>query len=304
MTSATLQIVEVGPRDGFQSIDDVIPTESKIALIDGLYASGVRRMEATAFVSTRAVPQLADASDVLAHANDLPGLDCQVLVPSVRQAERALDAGTRHIAFVLSVSEKHNLGNVKRTPEQSVADYAAICDILPAGTKMRLNLATAFDCPYDGSMPAESTLRLLDALVPIFPSAEICLCDTTGRVTPDRVASLFHMAADRFPGSENWAFHGHDTFGLGVANAVAAWNAGISVLDSSFAGLGGCPFAPGATGNVATEDLVWTFEAMGVGTSIDLTSLLSVADQGTRLSGAQFGGRVRDAVRARACIGN
>nr|WP_314434150.1 hydroxymethylglutaryl-CoA lyase [uncultured Brevundimonas sp.] len=289
-----LTIVEVGTRDGFQSIAAVIPTTTKLDLIDQLYAAGVRRMEATAFVSAAAVPQLADAGEVMRHAQSMPGLDVQVLVPNLRNAQKALDAGATHLAFVVSVSEKHNQNNVRRTPFESVDDYRAIADLMPDGARMRLNVATAFDCPWDGKMPPERTLALLEPLVDILPDAEICLCDTTGKVTPDRVSALFAAAKARFPQARRWAYHGHDTYGLGVANVVAAWNAGVDVIDASFAGLGGCPFAPGATGNVATEDVVWTFEQMGISTGLDLGRLVGAAVAGTRLPGALIGGRVRD----------
>jgi hydroxymethylglutaryl-CoA lyase len=298
-TQKSMTIVEVGPRDGFQSIEKLIPTDKKIEMIDRLYDAGIRRMEATAFVSQQAVPQLADAAEILRHAMRRPGLDVQVLIPSLKQAERALHAGAEHVAFVLSVSQKHNQSNVRRSPMDSVEDYRAIVSVLPAGVKMRVNIATAFDCPFDGPIGAESTLNLLDRLVDVLPEAEVCLCDTTGRVTPDRVAALFQSARECFPQAKHWAYHGHDTFGLGVANVVAAWQSGITVIDSSFAGLGGCPFAPGATGNVATEDVVWTFTNMGVATGIDLPALLAVANTAVALPGALHGGRVREAIRAR-----
>lgn len=296
MIPRQLTLVEVGPRDGFQSIAQVIPTPLKLSLVDRLYAAGVRRMEATAFVSAAAVPQLADAGEVMRHAQALPGLDVQVLVPNLRNAQKALDAGARHLAFVLSVSARHNHNNVRRSPQDSVEEYRSIAALLPAGVRMRLNLATAFDCPWDGRMDTSETLSLLEPLVDILPDAEICLCDTTGRVTPDRVSALFVEARARFPQAGQWAYHGHDTYGLGVANALAAWEAGIEVMDASFAGLGGCPFAPGATGNVATEDMVWTFEQMGVDTGLDLTALVGAAVAGTRLPGALIGGRVREAL--------
>ena len=294
-------IVEVGPRDGFQSVGPFIPTARKIELITALYAAGVRRMEATSFVSEKAVPQMADAVEVLAAAQLLPGLETQVLVPSVRQAERALKAGARHLAFVVSVSEAHNRNNVRRSPEESLVDYAQIVALLPAGMKLRLSLSTAFDCPFEGRVPEQATLAMLERLAAIAPGAEIALADTTGRATPGQVQSLFGAATGRFPQVKRWALHVHDTYGMGAANCLAAWNAGISVFDASVAGLGGCPFAPGATGNVATEDLVWMFEGMGINTGVDLAALLAVAGDVARLPGAQTGGRVRDAVHARAC---
>ena len=249
-------IVDVGPRDGFQPITQLIPSATKIKVIERLYAAGIRRIEATAFVSETAVPQMADADTVLAAAQALPDLDVQVLVPNRRHAERALAAGATRLAFVLSVSEKHNMNNVRKLPAESVEEFARVVDLLPDGVAMRVNLATAFDCPFDGPVDPQRTLGIIEELAAIMPSAEICPCDTTGRVTPDHVGALFRDAKQRNPGVSDWAFHGHDTYGLGVANALAAIGAGVPVIDSSVGGLGGCPFAPGATGNVATEDLV------------------------------------------------
>lgn len=301
MSERTVTLIDVGPRDGFQSIGPIIPTDRKISIIEGLYRAGVRRVEATAFVSEKAVPQLADAAEVLAAAQALPGMDPQVLVPNERHAERALTAGATHLAFVLSVSEKHNLSNVRRLPQDSAADYRRIVAMLPAGTAIRLNLATAFDCPFDGPVDPAATLALMDELADAAPDAEICLCDTTGRVTPDRVTGLFSAAQARFPQARHWAYHGHDTYGLGLANVVAAWAAGIDRIDASVGGLGGCPFAPGATGNVASEDVVWMFRNMGVETGIDLDALVGVARDAAALPGALSGGRVRDALSAGLC---
>ncbi|WP_242443682.1 hypothetical protein [Sphingobium sp. LB126] len=160
---------------------------------------------------------------------------------------------------MLSASEKHNQNNVRRSPAESVEEYGRLVADLPGGTRVRLNLATSFDCPFDGPVPEADVLKLLDALIPLRPGVEVALCDTTGRVTPDRVRRCSERSIRRYGNGTGWAFHGHDTYGLGVANVLAAYDAGVRVFDSSFAGLGGCPFAPGATGNVATEDVVWTF---------------------------------------------
>lgn len=298
----SVEIVEVGPRDGFQSVAPLIPTERKIAIIAALHAAGLRRMEVTSFVSRAALPQLADAAEVLAAAQALAGLNPQVLVPTARHAERAIEAGATYLAFVLSVSERHNHGNVRRSPAESANEYARIVAAAPAGTRLRLNVATAFDCPHQGRIDEAETLALLDGLIATAPHAEVALCDTTGRVTPGHVHGLFAAASERFPQVARWAFHAHDTFGLGAANTLSAWNAGVRVFDASIAGLGGCPFAPGATGNVATEDLIYMFEGMGVETGIDLNRLAGVARDVAELPGAQTGGRVRVALAARACI--
>jgi len=294
-----VEIVEVGPRDGFQSVGPLISTECKIRIVMALYEAGIRRMEATSFVSKSAVPQLADATIVLEAVRKLPGLDAQVLVPTARHAQRALEAGARHLAFVLSVSDRHNRANVGRAPLESAIEYARIVETVPAGTKIRLNLATAFDCPYLGLIRPREAIALIETLIATSPNVEIALCDTTGRVTPERVRKLFVAVAARFPEVRQWAFHAHDTFGMGAANVLAAWNAGVRVFDSSVAGLGGCPFAPGATGNVATEDLIYMFDGMEIATGIDLVRLASVAKVVAALEGAQVGGRVRVALAAR-----
>ncbi|KKC25198.1 hydroxymethylglutaryl-CoA lyase [Sphingomonas sp. SRS2] len=300
VSNDAVTLVEVGPRDGFQPIGPLIPTATKIDYVTRLYDAGVRRMEATAFVSDRAVPQLADAAEVLTASQALPGLAVQVLVPNQRYCDKAIEAGATFISFVLSVSEKHNMNNVRRTTQDSVEEYARLVAGLPAGTRLRLNLATSFDCPFDGAVDPQAVIALLDQLVPIRSDAEIALCDTTGRTTPSHVRALFADAIARHAGP-SWAFHGHDTYGLGVANVLAAHDAGARVFDSSFAGLGGCPFAPGATGNVATEDVVWTFGKMGISSGIDLDRLLDVAEDGVTIAGALSGGRVRNALHSQRC---
>ncbi|RJF90271.1 hydroxymethylglutaryl-CoA lyase [Sphingomonas cavernae] len=294
MTQVTM--IEVGPRDGFQPIVPFIPTARKIEIIENLYAAGVRRMEAAAFVSPSAVPQMADAPEILAAAAALPGLDAQVLVPTARQADRAIAAGARHLVFVVSVSETHNRNNVRRSPAESVEEYVRLVEHLPGA--IRLNVATAFDCPFEGRVSADAVFDLLDRLVPLAPSAEIALCDTTGRATPGQVMRLFGEAAARYPGGPSWVFHGHDTYGVGAANAFAAYQANVRAFDASVGGLGGCPFAPGATGNVATEDLVWMFENMGIATGIMLDRLVETAHDVTTIVGGQTGGRVRRALAA------
>jgi hydroxymethylglutaryl-CoA lyase len=194
------------------------------------------------------------------------------------------------------------MGNVRRTPMESAADYAQIVAMMPEDASMRLNLATAFDCPHVGRIDQDGVLALLETLVSTTANVEVALCDTTGRADPVQVHGLFSAVRDRFPEVSAWAFHGHDTYGLGAANVLAAWNAGIRVFDASVAGLGGCPFAPGATGNVATEDLVWMFDKMGIETGIDLDRLVNVARDVTELPGAQVGGRVRQALGSRPCL--
>jgi hydroxymethylglutaryl-CoA lyase len=303
MASSSIELVEVCPRDGLQAVNTLVPTDLKIALIRDLYAAGLRRIEITSFVSPNALPQMKDAAEIVAAANSFDGLDASVLVPTVRHAERALAAGAKHLVFVLSVSEAHNRSNVKRSPRESVAEYAQLVALLPPGTKLRLNVATAFDCPMAGTVEEAEVMALLADLVAIAPQAEVALCDTTGRASPSQVGHLFSLALASFPTTARWAFHGHDTYGLGAANVFAAWQAGIDVIDASCAGLGGCPFAPGATGNVATEDVVWMMDRMGVASGVDIEQLCRVAQRITALPGAQTGGRVRQALASRSALG-
>ena len=295
--SDRVEIVEVGPRDGLQGIGPFVPTAAKIDFVERLHAAGLGRIEIGSFVSAAALPQLRDTPELLRHCQAIPGLVPQVLVPSERRGRDAIAAGARCLAYVLSVSEPHNRSNVRRSPDESAAEYQRLAADLPAGTKMRLNLATSFDCPFAGRIGEEAVLTLLDRLVPAMPEAEVCLCDTTGRADPAHVASLFRRAMARLPGV-TFAFHAHDTYGLGAANVHAAYEAGVRVVDAAVAGLGGCPFAPGATGNVATEDVAWMFARRGVETGIDLDRLVAVARDAAALPGATAGGRVRDALAA------
>ncbi|GJD47735.1 Hydroxymethylglutaryl-CoA lyase YngG [Methylobacterium crusticola] len=291
-------VVEVGPRDGYQGIGPFIPTETKLSFLERLHAAGLTRIEIGSFVSASALPQMRDTPALLAACGRWPALRPQVLVPSERRGRDAAAAGAREIAYVLSVSESHNRNNVRRAPAESAAEYARLLAALPAGTFVRLNLATAFDCPFEGRIGEARVLALLESLVPMRPEAEICLCDTTGRADPAHVAALFAAAQARFPEARSWAFHAHDTYGLGLANVHAAYRGGVRVFDASFAGLGGCPFAPGATGNVATEDVAWMFARMGVPTGLDLDALIPVARDGAAIPGGLPGGRVRDALAA------
>ncbi|MCG7364294.1 hydroxymethylglutaryl-CoA lyase [Roseomonas sp. ACRSG] len=295
--SKAVEIVEVAPRDGFQPIGPWIPTETKAAFLRRLAAAGLRRIEIGSFVSPTAVPQLRDTADLLEVAARLPGLRPQVLVPTARRAREAVQAGARFLVYVLSASEAHNQSNVRRSVAESVEDYARLLDALPGDVELRINLATAFDCPFDGRMAVGPVLELVRRLVAMRPDVEICLCDTTGRATPDHVAQLCAAAAACCPQVANWAYHAHDTYGLGLATTYAAYQEGVRVFDAAAGGLGGCPFAPGATGNVATEDVVWMFERMGTDTGVSLEALLPVAQDAAALPGASAGGRARQALR-------
>jgi len=281
-----VQIVEVGPRDGFQNIGPFIPTETKIAVIRALADAGLKRMEVTSFVSPRAIPQLADADEVLADVLARGRVVPQVLVPNARHGLKAIAAGARFLSYVISVSESHSRSNVRATPDEALADYARLVAEAPDGLRMRFNLATAFHCPFEGMTPAGAVLDLLGRALEIRPDAEICLCDTTGRGEPAQVAELFGAAMARFPAVSAWAMHAHDTYGNGRANVGAAHDQGVRVFDSAIGGLGGCPYAPGASGNVATEDVVRLFRERGVETGVDLAALTPIAARVQALPGA------------------
>ena len=296
--SSVVKLVDVGPRDGLQIVGPFVPTEQKIALVRRLHAAGLASIEIGSFVAAAAVPQLADVREVMAGTLALPGLDARVLVATERRGLQAVSAGARHLVFVLSVSEQHNASNVGRTPRQSIAEAQRLLERIPQDVRVRLDVSTAFDCPFDGPVAPEQTLALIERLAGARDGMEIALCDTTGRVTPDRVHGLFVRCIEAFPQVTRWAFHGHDTYGMGVSNAIAAWQAGVSILDASIGGLGGCPFAPGATGNVATEDLVWLFDRLGVETNVNADALLAIAHDVAALPGACPGGRVRIASEA------
>jgi len=292
-----VEIVEVGPRDGFQPIGPFIPTEQKLGFVDGAAKAGLRRIEIGSFVSAKAVPQMADTPELLQRIGTADGLLPQVLVPTYKRGVEALAAGAPMIAFVLSVSEAHNRNNVRQSPGESADAYGELMQATPAHIPVRLNLATSLDCPFDGRVAPDEVLALLERLVPMRPDAEVCLCDTTGRAAPAEVRRLFAQARSAFPDVRHWALHAHDTYGRGVANVFAAFEEGVRVFDAAMGGLGGCPFAPGATGNVATEDLVSMFDRMGVSTGVTVDALVPLANRAAALPGAQAGGQVRHVVR-------
>ncbi len=290
-------LIEVAPRDGFQPIGPFIPTDDKVAFIEAAVAAGLRRIEIGSFVSPAAVPQLRDTAEVLERTRALDGYDPQILVPNARGVALALAAGSTHLVYVISASDAHNRNNVRRDTEVSIREYGEVVRGLPEGVRLRLNLATTFDCPFDGRMEPGFVLDRLARMLDHRADVEVGLCDTTGRADPDHVASLSAACLRRWGGGgTRFVFHGHDTYGLGLANVAAAWHAGIDGFDAAFGGLGGCPFAPGATGNTASEDVAWMFRRMGVETGIDLDRLFALAARAASLPGAQPGGRVRAAL--------
>jgi hydroxymethylglutaryl-CoA lyase len=297
-------ISEVSPRDGLQSIGPFVPTGTKTALVRALYDAGLRRMEVGSFVSPKAVPQMADTGEVLKAALALDGLECTVLAPNRKGFELAREAGAHRVGLFMSVTESHNKANVNRSRAESLADLTAIVrDAVAAGIKVRFNLSCCFHCPFEGVVPEHDALDWVERAVALDPWMEVAICDTTGNAAPDQVARVVGRAVQAWPapdGSGRIAFHGHDTYGMGVANVAAAWNAGCTVIDSAAGGLGGCPFAPGATGNVATEDVAWLFRRMGVETGLSWPKLLAAADLAAAVPGGLPGGRMRAVPAARA----
>ncbi|UOA33292.1 (R)-citramalyl-CoA lyase [Sulfitobacter sp. DSM 110093] len=280
--SHSLEIVEVAPRDGFQSIGAPIPTQEKIEIIEGLIDAGVPRVEIGSFVSPRAVPQMADMADIAAHFREEHRSRLSVLVPNVKGVDLALTSGLREVVYVFSISEAHNQNNVRCSVEQSIAGLADVISTISndPDVSLRVDLATAFDCPFDGPVPFDDLQVAIGKVLDLAPNCEIALCDTTGWAPPFNVKKRFDAVMQMSePQPQAWAFHGHDTYGMGVANAFAAYQSGVRVFDTSAAGLGGCPFAPGAAGNTATEDLVHAFRSPGPTTGIDLMKLLEIVDR-------------------------
>jgi len=271
-------ISEVGPRDGLQSIKSVMPLAEKKTWISALAASGLREIEVGSFVPAHVLPQLADTAAVVAHALTIPGLTVAVLVPNLRGAEAAVNAGAHKLTIPFSASETHSLKNVRRTHAQMFDEVRGIVALLKAlpGKRPTLEggLSTAFGCTYEGIVPADQVVKLAEQLCEA-GCDEIGLADSVGFANPAQVRDLV-VRVRAVTGEKRFAgLHLHNTRGLGLANVVAGLDVGVHTFDSSMAGIGGCPFAPGATGNIVTEDLVFMLEAMGLDTGVDLDKLLA-----------------------------
>jgi hydroxymethylglutaryl-CoA lyase len=271
-----VRIREVGMRDGLQSVADIVPTETKLAWLDAEYAAGVREIEVSSFVPPKLLPQLADAEAVVRHALTLPGLVVSALIPNSRGAERGLALGVHEMNFVLSVSEGHNKSNVRRSTDESIEDFRRVvqlCHEHAADRRPRVNcgLATAFGCTIEGDVD-EDRVRRIANMVAEAGADGIALADTVGYGQPAAIGRVFRkVMADVAPLPVT--AHFHDTRGLGLANVLAAFAAGCTAFDASLGGLGGCPYAPGASGNIVLEDTVFLFEAMGCDTGIDIAKL-------------------------------
>ena len=270
-------IREVGMRDGLQSIQTILPTERKLEWVRDAYHSGVREIEVGSFVPARLLPQLADTADVLAYAKTLPGLSATVLVPNLKGAERAIDGGADLMLVPLSASHQHSLANLRKTPDDVVAEVARIRaarDAAGAHTLIEGGVGTAWGCTLQGQVETSEVLRLMQALLDA-GADRVSLADTVGYADPAAVRDLCEQAV-RIAGDRFCCGHFHDTRGMAMANVYAALEVGVNRFDASLAGIGGCPHAPGASGNVATEDLAFMLASMGRDTGIDIQRLLGL----------------------------
>lgn len=270
---------DVGTRDGLQAEAVFVPTEAKIALVDALSEAGLAKVEVTAFVSPKAIPVLADASEVMHGIRRKPGVIYTVLVPNVRGAERAIEARADELNLVMSASESHNLSNLRMTRAQSFAGLAEVAGMAHgAGTAVNVSLSCSFGCPMEGEVPTATVLEWCGRFVGELGARGVTLCDTTGMAYPTQVVALVRAFRERWPATE-LTLHFHNTRGMGLANVIAAIDAGADRFDASLGGLGGCPYAPGATGNVCTEEIVHALQCMGCDTGVDLERLIAAARQ-------------------------
>lgn len=275
--STKVVIREVGLRDGLQSIARTLPTESKIEWLRDAHAAGLREIEVGSFVPARLLPQLADTADLVTFAKTLAGLKVSVLVPNLKGAERALESGADSMLLPLSASHAHSLANLRKAPDdvlREIAQIVAARDAAGSECEVEIGISTAFGCTIQGRVEPDEVLRLVRAVVELGVD-RVGLADTVGYADPKSVGELFVRGAE-IAGGKLSCGHFHDTRGLGMANACAAWQAGIRRFDASLAGLGGCPHAPGASGNVATEDLAYLFASMGEPTGLDFDALIAL----------------------------
>src|SRR5499426_1333931 len=284
-------ICEVGTRDGFQIEPDFIPTEQKIEVVDLLSDAGISEIEVTSFVHPKVVPQLRDAEEVMARIRRRPGTRYAALVPNDKGAVRAVDAGVDVIHTVLSASESHNLANVNMTIAESIERMRAVLQVAKrAKTPVACGVSTSFGCPFEGAVPLAQLESVVRRLVDIGARA-IGLADTTGMANPLQVQRTLEHLMPRFPGIE-WTLHTHDTRAMAIPNILAAMECGVTHVDASIGGLGGCPFAPGASGNVCTEDLVHCLHAMGIETGIDLDRLIGTSRRVEAIVGRTLPGQI------------
>jgi len=284
-------ICEVGPRDGLQNERVNVPTAGKIRLIEALAETGIRRMEATSFVSPKWIPNLADAEAVLAGARRQAGVTYAALVPNLKGLERALVATVDEVVIFLSASESHNQKNINKSIAQALETYGEVAArAKAAGLRLKAALSTCFGCPFEGDVDPSVVVRIAEALVAMGVD-EVGISDTTGMANPRQVYALLSRVMERIP-VEKLSLHFHDTRGAGLANVLAGLQAGVTIYDGSVGGLGGCPYAKGATGNIATEDLVHMLHEMRIETGVDLERLIECAKLAQDLVGRPLEARV------------
>lgn len=272
-----IYVQEVGTRDGLQSEGTFVETHDKIALIDALSETGMAKIEVTAFVSPKAIPALRDAEIVMREIKRKPGVVYTALVPNLRGAERAIEARAEELNLVMSATESHNLSNLRMTRQQSFNGLMQVAAIAgDAGLAVNISLSCAFGCPMEGDVPADNVLAWTQRFVEETGARGVTLCDTTGMAYPRQVAALMAQCAERWPQTE-FTLHFHNTRGMGLANVLAAIDAGANRIDASLGGIGGCPYAPGASGNVCTEEIVHALELMGYDTGVDLAALIEAS---------------------------
>ena len=272
-----IHLQEVGTRDGLQAESAFVPTEDKIALVDALSEAGLSKIEVTAFVSPKAIPALRDAEQVLREIRRKPGVVYSALVPNVRGAERAVESRADELNLVMSASESHNLSNLRMTRDTSFAGLAEVARAVQGtGVAINVSLSCAFGCPMEGDVPMQGVLDWCRRYVEELGARGVTLCDTTGMAYPTQVAQLTQAFRERWPDTE-LTLHFHNTRGMGLANVLAAIDAGADRFDASFGGIGGCPYAPGASGNVCTEEIAHALALMGYDTGVDLSRLLAAA---------------------------
>lgn len=281
---------EVGPRDGLQN-EDPVPADGKVALINALSKTGLRRIEAVSFVHPRAIPQMADADEVWERIDRNPDVRYSALVPNIRGAQRALAAGFTELEVVVSASDTHNRRNINRSTDESLADAAELADLVHGhGATLQVVVSTSWGCPYEGDVPVTRVVNVVNRAIAAGADS-VALGDTTGMATPTRVTDLVGAVRAAHP-DVPLGLHFHNTRGTGLANVYAALLLGVTDFDASVGGLGGCPYAPGASGNIATEEVVHMLEDMGIATGVDLDALIEVAAQAERLVGHELPSQV------------
>jgi hydroxymethylglutaryl-CoA lyase len=298
MTSRTgVLISEVGPRDGLQSIKTVMPTAAKLRWISALAAAGLKEIEVGSFVPPKLLPQMADIRAVVAHALSIPGLHVAVLAPNLRGSQSAFEAGVHKLTLPVSVTNEHSMANIRKTTAQMIEEVRSIVALRDErfpGVQIEAGVSVAFGCTIAGTVTDDQTLRMCAAMAECGVD-EIGLSDTSGYANPAQVRRLFRRLQAEF-GAKAGGAHFHNTRGQGLANVIAALDAGVTTIDASQAGLGGCPYAPGATGNIVTEDLAFLLEAMGYDTGIDIDKLIAArAILAQALPGEALYGHVPDA---------